>query len=121
MNKIMFKGVSWPRNPETYRHSYLCEPVYQKNSAGNTVFVGMGPQKLKITGNGVFSGNNAYADFQVLLGMFRQTGAGALYHPVLGTVQAFFTELELTQEPRENYIAYRFTFEGTDDTGGIPY
>ncbi len=120
MEKISFKGVNWPRNPETYHHSYVREPVYEKNSAGKTVFTGMGPEKLKITGTGVFSGSGAYGNFQVLLNLFQQSGAGALYHPVWGTVQAYFTELEMTQEPKENYVAYRFAFLGADDTGGIP-
>ena len=31
-------------------------------------------------------------------------------HPVWQTAGAYFTELELTQEPRDDYVAYRFTF-----------
>lgn len=33
-----------------------------------------------------------------------------LVHPVWQTASAYFTELTLTQEPRDDYVAYRFTF-----------
>ena len=37
-------------------------------------------------------------------------GAGALTLPHVGTLQAVLTELEGGQEPRENFVRYRFTF-----------
>lgn len=39
-----------------------------------------------------------------------QGGAGALTLPHVGTLQAVLTELEGGQEPRENFVRYRFTF-----------
>ncbi len=120
MERMSFKGTSWPRNPETYCQSYEREPVYTKNSSGEAVFSKMGPLKLTVTGTGTFTGTTAYSDFQVLAGLFSQTTVGALYHPIWGVTQAYFTELELTQAPRENYVAYRFTFRGADENGKIP-
>lgn len=41
---------------------------------------------------------------------WRRGGAGALTLPHVGTLQAVLTELEGGQEPRENFVRYRFTF-----------
>lgn len=120
MLKMSYKGVSWPRNPDHYRQEYLREPTYEKTIEGETVFVGMGPLKLTITGSGAFFGASAYDNFKALSNLFKQTTVGALYHPVWGTVQAFFTKLELTQEPKADYVAYSFTFTGADENGEIP-
>lgn len=120
MLKMSYKGVSWPQNPEQYQQYYLREPVYEKDLEGNTVFAGMGPMKLKITGSGAFFGTNAYSNFKTLSNLFTQSAAGELSHPVWGTVQAFFTKLELTQMPKENYVAYSFEFTGADASGAIP-
>ncbi len=120
MLKMSFRGVDWPRNPEQYRQVSVREPVYGKNSAGNTVFTGMGPVKVTVTGSGAFFGSDAYENFKVLAGLFAQSTPGALYHPVWGTVQAYFTKLELTQEPKPDYVAYSFEFRGADADGGIP-
>lgn len=120
MYKMSFKGVDWPRNPDHYCQEYLREPVYSKDSSNNTVFTGMGPLKLTVTGSGAFFGTNAYDNFKVLSNLFSQSTVGALYHPVWGTVQAFFTKLELTQEPKPDYVAYSFEFKGADEKGAIP-
>lgn len=120
MNKMTYKTFTWPRNPEHYRQTYVREPEYGRNAAGDPVFTGMGPKKLTVTGSGAFSGDTAYTDFKALAELFIQPEAGELAHPVWGKVTAYFTELELTQEPREDYVAYRFTFRGTDENGGIP-
>ena len=47
--------------------------------------------------------------------------SGVLTHPVWGERSVFFTGLEMTQEPRENYVAYRFEFQQADENGKIPY
>ena len=42
--------------------------------------------------------------------LFWRRAAGALTLPHVGTLQAVLTELEGEQEPRENFVRYRFTF-----------
>ena len=96
------------------------EPVYTKNAAGDAVFTGMSPVKRTVTGKGAFLGDTAYADFQELLALFNAGGCGTLVHPVWGTYNMHFTELELTQEPKFQYVAYRFVFREADDEGAIP-
>lgn len=120
MDKLSYKGWKWPQNPERYEQLYVREPVYEKNSSDVVVFTGMGPAKRTFSGSGVFFGSTAFANFKALAALFAQTTSGALAHPVWGTFQAYFTELEMTQEPSENEVAYRFTFREADSNGAIP-
>ncbi len=120
MNKLVYKNYIWPQNPDHYQQSYIREPVYGKNEAGETVFVGMCPMKRTITGSGSFFGNTAYADFLALAKVFEDKTDGGLVHPVFGTYRCYFTELQMTQEPREDYVAYRFEFREADSDGAIP-
>ena len=39
-----------------------------------------------------------------------ESGAGVLVHPVWMTTRAYFTELEVVQEPLPDYVRYRFAF-----------
>ena len=51
-----------------------------------------------------------YESLRTLEALLAQGGAGALTLPHVGTLQAVLTELEGEQEPRENFVRYRFTF-----------
>jgi hypothetical protein len=42
--------------------------------------------------------------------VFYQSGPGALSHPVWQSAKAYFVNLELTQEPKKDYVRYAFTF-----------
>lgn len=116
MGKLKFKGFTWPRNPEVYQVSWTREPVYDEISGELT---GMGNLKRVITGNGVFTGGSAFADFKRLEALCGEKTAGWLVHPVWGNTAVFLEELEMTQEPRENYVRYSFRFLGTAD-GTLP-
>ena len=120
MDKLVFRDFTWPRNPEEYQVSWLREPVYEKNDAGVSVFTGMGPGKCTITGKGVFSGDTAYEDFKTLAGLFEEGSLGTLTDGTWGDFSVYLTELELTQEPRSDYVAYRFQFARADADGAIP-
>ena len=119
MDKLVYKNYVWPQNPDHYRQTCVREPVYGKNSANETVFMGMGPLQRTITGSGVFVGATAYHDFKELVKVFEESTYGGLIHPVWGTFRCFFTELQLTQEPRADYVAYTFEFRDSDSDGGI--
>ena len=120
MQRMSYKGWVWPQNPEKFEQKYLREPVYYKNSQKVWVFAGMGPLKRTIRGEGAFYGNDAFSDFKALAALFANEASGELVHPVWGTVQAYFTELEMTQEPRENEISYRFAFREADMNDAVP-
>ena len=120
MEKLLYKNYLWPQNPDHYQQSYVREPVYTKNGSGETVFSGMGPMKRTITGSGAFFGATAYTDFLELAKVFEEKSCGNLVHPVFGTYRCYFTELQVTQQPRENYVAYKFEFREADADGVIP-
>lgn len=117
---LRYKTFIWPENPERYRVESLREPEYVTDDAGVTSFSGLGERKRTVTGSGCFTGANAYTDFKALEALTKAATAGTLTHPVWGTMTAFFTGLTLEQEPRENYVAYSFTFREADSSGGIP-
>lgn len=120
MNKLRFKTFVWPQNPHTCREEFLREPVYVRNELGETVFSGMTQMKRTVTGSGAFFGEHAYERFQALAELFAENSTGELIHPLWGTRVVWFTELEVTQEPRVDYVSYRFTFREADANGGIP-
>lgn len=110
MDKLKFKNFIWPRNPETYKTHYTRDLVYNEVSEGYFQLKSLGDLKRVITGNGVFSGETAFEDFKRLEALCAETSAGWLIHPVWGKTAAFLVELEMIQEPRENYVAYSFQF-----------
>lgn len=120
MNKLIYKEYTWPQNPDHYEQVYVREPVYTKNEVGETVFSGMGPQKLTITGSGSFFGDAAYEKFRMLVDVFKEPSPGTLIHLVWGQIRCYFTKLQLTEEPRPNYVAYKFEFREADEDGAIP-
>lgn len=120
MDKLKFKNYTWPNNPDHYRQSYEREPQYTTTPEGLDAFIGMGSKRLTITGSGVFSGDTAYGSFQALAEVFAQPEAGELVHPIWGKKTVYFTALEMTQEPRVNYVEYRFEFREADVNGIIP-
>ena len=120
MEKLKFKTFLWPQNPHTYREEFLREPMYVKNELGETVFSGMGPVKRTMTGEGVFFGSTAYETFQNLAALFGEDSAGTLVHPLWGSRNVRFTGLELTQEPRDNCVSYKFEFTCASLNGAVP-
>ena len=41
-------------------------------------------------------------------------------HPIWGIRYCYFTGLELTQEPKENVVSYKFTFTQALTNGTVP-
>ena len=74
----------------------------------------------KITGSGYFFGTGAWESFKALLAMMGQTEPANLNHPVWGSRQAYLTELTSTMEPREDFVAYSFTFLEANSDGTVP-
>ncbi len=120
MTSMTFRTFAWPQNPDTLHHSYVREPKYEKDTDGNVVFAGMGPGKCVITGSGAFFGDTAYERFRSLIELFEEGECGYLHDPTWGTINGYLTGLELTQEPRSDYVAYRFEFTRADTLGEIP-
>ncbi len=119
MNKLSYKTFVWPHNPHTYKEEYIREPLYVTED-GVHYFDGMGEMKRIITGSGVFYGEDAFAQFRLLAELFEDEEPGNLEHPVWGIRYCYFTGLELTQEPKDNYVSYKFTFTGALTNGIVP-
>lgn len=107
---MKFKTFIWPNNPTqcsvsqkrlTAQHQYL-DGTLCTQEFGNAPRV--------FTAEGAFFGANAYASFLALQAIFRAGGSGTLVHPQWGSLTVWFTALEATQEPKENYVRYRATF-----------
>lgn len=121
MGKLQFKDFIWPVNPRSWSEEAVREALYEKNSRDEQVFQGLGPLKRVIVGNGVFFGEDAHLQYSRLAALLEQAEPGMLNHPVWGERSVFFTGLQMTQEPRENYVSYRCEFRQADGNGHIPY
>ncbi len=119
MEKLCYKTFVWPHNPHTYREVYIREPQYTTVDKV-TYFDGMGDMKRIITGKGAFFGTGAFEAFQQLALLFEDPTAGELEHPIWGIRYCYFTGLELTQEPKDDYVSYTFEFTGALVNGTVP-
>ena len=119
MDHLTYKTFTWPQNPHTYEEKTSREPQYTTLD-GVAYFDSMGELKRTITGSGTFYGANAYAEFKKLQTLFEETTAGNLNHPIWGIRYCYFTGLELTQEPKENVVSYKFTFTQALTNGTVP-
>ena len=120
LETLKFKDFVWPVNPHTYGEERILEPEYSKDANGNDVFNGMKPVQLRITGAGAFWGEEAIQDFRKLASYFLDEEPGDLEHPIWGTQYCYFTNLKMTQAPKEDYVAYEFTFERSQSNGFLP-
>lgn len=129
LSSMRYKDFIWPNNPTEYHWELKKKLVNHKIPGGGYVLEELGQEERILTGSGVFVGKKAYEHMRNLVEVYLQEEPGVLYHPVLELQSAYFTELELTEEPRENYVVYRFAFreecEGTvvkqNDTGEQRY
>ncbi len=110
LGNMRYKDYVWPHNPERYRVSFRRKLAAHKVPGGGTVMQDLGCLYRVMEGEGEFVGEGAYKEFRKLLAVFSEGGAGLLVHPVWETEHARFAELELTEEPRSNYVRYRFAF-----------
>lgn len=119
MDFLSYKTFVWPQNPHTYREVTSRTPTYYTQD-GETYFGGMSDLKRSITGSGVFYGEDAYNQYKKLQKLSEEASAGNLEHPIFGIRYCYLTELEVTQEPKENYVSYRFEFTQAKTNGEVP-
>lgn len=119
MDFLSYKTFVWPQNPHTYREVTTRTPMYSTQD-GTTYFDGMSDLKRTITGSGTFYGDDAYDQYKKLQKLTEDMAAGNLEHPIFGIRYCYLTLLELTQEPKENYVSYRFEFTQAKANGEVP-
>lgn len=107
---MQFKSFVWPHNPTTFESRMNRQVAVLKYPRGGYALQDLGESGRIFEGRGEFYGANAYGNFRLLAQVFCQDGAGTLYHPAWGSYTAYFTALQLLQEPVENYVSYAFTF-----------
>lgn len=70
----------------------------------------MGPAARRITGEGEFFGQEAFADFTGLAALMKEEGPGELVLPGMEPMNALLEELQMLSEPGPGCIGYRFVF-----------
>lgn len=112
LSPMRYKTFTWPNNPSECKYSV--DRSYVKFKYPELIGVeleDMDGNAVTITGNGEFFGPNAYSQWQELLAVFNDHGVGEFFHPLYTDIQnALMTKLEMTVEPREDYVAYTFEF-----------
>ena len=107
---MQYKTFVWVNNPKSYTLSCERLTAAHKIPLAGYCVQDLGRSCTVLRGEGEFFGAGAYTQFRRLMEVFRSSGAGALRHPVWQCSRAYFTRLELAQEPREDYVAYSFEF-----------
>lgn len=110
LSSMRFKGFVWPHNPTVYSVSFARDMAVHKIPFGRYHLQGLGMTRRVMKGEGEFVGEGAYRQIKALGSVFYENTPGTLVHPLWDTTTAWFVSLELTQEPREDYVKYRFEF-----------
>ena len=110
LTPMRYKEFTWPHNPEIYTVEYRRQMAAHKVPFGRCVLQNLGYTYRVLKGEGVFTGNDAYRQFQELAAVFQESGPGLLVHPVWQAERAYFVELKVTEEPLPDYVRYSFTF-----------
>lgn len=110
LTPMQYKDYVWPHNPRTYSIRYERQVAVHKIPFGNYAAQDLGLTRRVMTGEGEFFGAGAYTEFKKLASVFYGGGPGTLIHPVWQSAKAYFVRLSLAQEPRKDYVRYRFTF-----------
>jgi len=129
---MRYKNFTWPHNPETFVMEYRRQVAAHKVPFGRCVLQDLGITYRALRGEGVFAGEDAYEQFQALAAVFEEDGPGMLVHPIWRTERAYFAALTVTEEPRPDYVHYRFEFwedwsgyesglQENDDGGTAPW
>ena len=111
LSPMRYKSFTFPHNPKIYTISYERQTATHKVPMGIYTMQDLGRTCRVMRGEGEFFGRNAYSDFKELANVFYETGPGVLIHPVWMSSMAYFTELSLKQEPKQDYVAYTFAFQ----------
>lgn len=112
LSPMRYKTFTWPNNPRECKYS--ASKSYAKHKYPELAGVeieDMDGDAVIITGDGEFFGPNAYTNWKNLLAIFNEHGVGEFFHPLYTDIQkALMTKLEMTVEPRQDYVAYTFEF-----------
>jgi spore coat assembly protein SafA len=116
---MRFKEYTWPYNPESFTATWARKLAVHKIPFGRYCLQDLGRTCRILQGEGTFTGERAYAEFQKLAGVFCEDGPGLLVHPVFQAASAYFVSLQMKEEPLPQYVRYTFEFweDGVGNTG----
>ena len=120
MANLSFGSFTWRTDPERFSVEQRRRPIYAKDETGVIAYAGLSPVGCTVKGSGLFTGKNAWGDYLALQKLLDESSPATLQHPRWGSCQAYLTELQMTEEPRDNCISYAFTFLRTDAQGTVP-
>ena len=75
---MRFKGFSWPKNPGSFENGNPAGSQRTYSALCRIFGTGLGRKRRKISGEGVFLGEEALASFQELSALLEQGGSGLL-------------------------------------------
>lgn len=119
---MRYKSFVWPHNPRTYTIEYERRMAVHDVPHQKRRLEDLGLAHRVMRGEGEFVGEGAYDTFRKLACLFYERSPGVLVHPVWQTVNAYFVELTLEQEPRPDYVRYSFAFwecAGEEQAAGL--
>lgn len=112
LSSMRYKTFTWPNNPRECKYSV--SKAYAKHKYAELAGVeieDMDNDAIVISGDGEFFGPSAYDTWLKLVSVFNEHGVGEFFHPLYPDVKkTLMTKLEMTVEPREDYVAYTFEF-----------
>lgn len=107
---LQFSTFVFPCNPESCRLSYHRSYKVEVNDSGSWTATKGVRLSRRMECKGCFCGENAYDQFKTLSALFMNGSTGALVHPQWTQFSAFIAELEVLEEPQENFLQYRVLF-----------
>lgn len=110
LSPMRYKDFVWPHNPRVFEVEYSRAVSKRKLAGSGFIVQDLGRSGRVFRGEGEFTGENAYAQFEKLAQLFNDDKVGLLIHPVWKSVWAVFSKLSLRQEPRADYVSYAFEF-----------
>lgn len=120
LTPMRYKDYTWPHNPETYSVTWQRRVAVHNAPFGPCRMQELGTGYRVMRGEGTFTGAGAYDEFRSLAGVFEQSGAGLLVHPIWKAAGAYFVCLQLVEEPLPDYVRYTFEFwEDCGDAGAL--
>lgn len=120
LTPMQYKSYVWPHNPRTYTIQYVRKVAVHKVPFGRYAMQDLGLGRRVMKGEGEFYGAGAYEEFKKLASVFYHSGPGTLIHPVWQSAKAYFVDLTLAQEPRQDYVrCFGRTMTGTGSSWSL--
>lgn len=110
LTPMRYKSYTWPHNPRVYSIDYRRAMAVNQTPFSGYQLQDLGLSHRVMEGEGEFTGEGAYAEFQRLACVFYETGPGLLVHPLWQAANTYFVALRLEQAPRPDYVRYSFEF-----------